>query len=64
VAELAQQGQRGQLPGAFYGRLCNVARAQQGAERAVNAVLMEACSLVGCNPPIGAVLQWLFCKGA
>jgi chromosome segregation ATPase len=50
IAELATRGAAGQLPGGgmFYGRLCNVARLRQGAERhaaAVNALLAETTSL-------------------
>lgn len=48
VLALWQQGQRGQLPGAFLGRLCNVAQLVVNAPvNAVNAALTEACSLAG-----------------
>lgn len=62
VAALAQQAQRGELPGALYGRLCNVARvAQPEALAAVNAVLLETCNPVGVDfETYRAVEIWRF----
>ncbi len=45
--ELAEMGRAGRLPGAFYGRLCNVAfLSDNQAAAAVNAVIKEAINLV------------------
>lgn len=46
VAALAQLSQQGQLPGKFFGRLCNVAEVTEGAALpAVNAALQEVVNL-------------------
>lgn len=45
--ELAEMGRAGKLPGAFYGRLCNIALlSDMQAAVAINAVVKEAVSLV------------------
>ena len=45
--ELAEMGREGKLPGAFYGRLCNIALlSDMQAAVAVNAAIKEAINLV------------------
>jgi hypothetical protein len=45
--ELAEMGRAGKLPGAFYGRLCNIALlSDMQAAVAVNSVVQEAVNLV------------------